>query len=183
MSSRPNRLRLRGSRIEVIVALLTRKPTRSILLARAAAYGIWTLPQEGVGLRETYEEALYRCLAVECGLDRPPSREQLERRFYLRSFQYVGVLDLPEHRWGERLIADDAIGTALESIRLRRKAYWVGSVLVPSQESVTPMPDGNEVDRLEWCPVEQADQRLHIANRPEKAELLTRALQAAIRHL
>jgi hypothetical protein len=57
LSSRSNRLRICGARIEVIAAVVTRKPTPSILLARVGVGGgsIWILPQEGVGLQETFE--------------------------------------------------------------------------------------------------------------------------------
>ena len=41
----------------------------------------------------------------------------------------------------------------------------------------------NEVDQLEWCPVEHAVQRVTESNRPEKAELLSRAINTAVRHL
>jgi hypothetical protein len=184
LSNKPNRLRLRGSRIEVIAAVLTRKPFPSILLARTAGYGgTWTLPQEGVGLKETFDDALYRCLVVECGFDRPQSRDQLERNLYLRSHRYLGLLDLPPVRHGERPVADDAVGTILESVKLKRKAYWVSTVLVASQDQVTFRPDGNELGELRWYEIERAADRLRECNRPEKSELLARAIQEAARHL
>jgi ADP-ribose pyrophosphatase YjhB (NUDIX family) len=185
LSSRPNRLRIRGARIEVIAAVVTRKPTQSILLARAGAGGgsIWTLPQEGVGLQETFEQALYRCLQVECGLELPEKREQVERNLYVRVIRYAGMLDLPEARRGERDVADDVIGTPLESVKLKRKAYWVGTILVETQDKHDFKPDGIEILELRWCGIEEATEQVKASNRPEKAALLIEAIRGAAKHL
>ena len=73
VSSKPNRLRVRGARIEVMAFLVTRNPEPSILLAQSVYHGMWMPPQEGVNLKESFAEALHRCLEVECGLDLPGS--------------------------------------------------------------------------------------------------------------
>ncbi len=178
LSSRPNHLRVRGARIEVVALVLTSDPAPAVLLARSR-HDAWLPPQEGVGLQESFEEALYRCLRVECGLDIPEDRHERERVFYIRLIRYARVLDLPRERWGERLIADDCLGTPLESITMRRKAYSVATVLVRSRDAVAPRPDGSEVVEVRWCELAEAEKRIRDSNRPEKAALLVGALRDA----
>jgi hypothetical protein len=98
----------------VIACLLCRKPEASILLGQSPYHDMWTPPQE------SFPQALRRCLEVECGLQLPEKEEDFARRFYLRSIRYVGTLELPKDRHGERPVADNALGTPLEHIVLRR---------------------------------------------------------------
>jgi len=182
LSNRPNRLRMRGARIEVVAVVLTREPVPSVLLGRSR-YNTWILPQEGVNLKETFEKALYRCLRVECGLNVPVGSDEREREFFVRSIQYKGMLDQPKERWGERLVADDCSGTPLESVKMWRKAYWVGIVLVRSQDRASPKPDGNEMIELRWCELEEAERLIRDSNRAEKCALLTEAIKAGARQL
>ena len=67
LGSPVNRARLRGARIEVIASIWCRQPELQILLGQSSYHEMWMPPQEGVKLKETFEEALRRCLEVECG--------------------------------------------------------------------------------------------------------------------
>ena len=183
LSSRPNRLRLRGSRVEVMAFILCEYPELSILLGQSKYHKMWMPPQEGVKLAESFEEALYRCLGVECGLDLPESPKALARALHVRSIRYVGTLDLQEERHGERLVADDALGTALESIVLKRKAYWMATILVAARQDIAPRADGKELLDLKWFTLEEAHDVIQKTNHPEKGELLAKCLTACKRDL
>jgi hypothetical protein len=183
LSSRPNRLRLRGARVEVIAFIMAREPEASILLGQSPLQETWMPPQEGVGLEETFEAALFRCLSVECGVDLPAERNLLERTLYVRSIRYVGLLKLPTHRHGSRLVADDAAGTLLESIVLRRKAYWAATIVLGNQDRVSTKPDGNELVNLKWFSREEARKIITMTNRPDKAALLVRCLDECFANL
>src|ERR1043166_7612624 len=63
-TSKPNRLRLSGARIEVIATILADGSPPQVLLGESR-YGVWMLPQEGVSLKESLEDALSRCLREE----------------------------------------------------------------------------------------------------------------------
>jgi ADP-ribose pyrophosphatase YjhB (NUDIX family) len=175
-SSKPNRLRVRGARIEVMAFLVTRNPHPSILLAKSVYHDIWMPPQEGVKLNESFIEALHRCLEVECGIDLPPDPKQLARHIHVRSCRFVGIVPLPRERHGERPVADDAPGTALEVVTLKRKAYWMATVVLKSQADISFTADGKEISELRWFSVEDARETIRRTNHPEKAELLLRAM-------
>jgi 8-oxo-dGTP pyrophosphatase MutT (NUDIX family) len=175
-SSKPNWLRVRGARVEVMAFIVSRNPTPSILLAQSVYHGMWMPPQEGVSLKESFQEALRRCLEVECGIDLPPDQKQFARHMYVRSYRFVGVVPLPLERQGERPVADDAPGTALEAVRLKRKAYWMATILLRSQDDVAPRADGKEIVDLRWFPFDVAEERIRKTNHSEKADLLLRAL-------
>ncbi|HEV3440818.1 MAG TPA: hypothetical protein VG122_25920 [Gemmata sp.] len=113
----------------------------------------------------------------------PEKREQVERNLYVRVIRYAGMLDLPEARRGERDVTDDAIGTPLESVKLKRKAYWVGTILVETQDKHDFKPDGIEILELRWCGIEEATEQVKASNRPEKAALLIEAIRGAAKHL
>src|SRR6059036_2640269 len=100
LSSRANRARIRGARVEVIACVLCRNPEPAILLGQSPYHGMWMPPQEGVNLRETFQQALHRCLKVECGIDMPISDKQNSRKFHLRSIRYIGQVPLPKGRHG-----------------------------------------------------------------------------------
>ena len=183
LSSKPNRLRVRGARVEVIAALITRNPEASILLAQSVYHEMWMPPQEGVNLAESFDAALHRCLEVECGIDLPPDPKQLARHMYVRSFRFLGVVPLPPDRHGERPVADDAPGTALEAVQLKRKAYWMATVLVRSQSDIVPKADGKEIMDLRWLSLSEAAVRIRATNDLEKADLLVKALDLCSRDL
>ncbi len=173
-----NRWRLRGARIEVIACVLCRNPTHSILLAKSPFHGIWSPPQEGVNLKETPEQALHRCLRVECGINLPVNPSHKSRALHFRSIKYVGHVPLTKERIGERPIADDVYGTWMESIKLRRKAYWMATILIAEQTDISPKPDGKEVLDFAWYSIPDARQIINETNRPGKARLLSRLLDA-----
>ncbi len=177
ISSKANRLRVRGARIEIIACVVTRKPEPAILLAESVYHGIWMPPQEGVNLSETFTQALHRCLEVECGLDLPADPTQLARYMHIRSYRFLGTIPLAPERQGERPVADDAPGTALEAVKLKQKAYWMATVLLGDATDVVPKADGKEIVDLQWFPFEEARRRIVATNHPEKAELLVRLLQ------
>lgn len=178
LSSRPNRLRLRGTRVEVIAFIVCQHPELSILLGQSHYHKMWMPPQEGVRLGESFEGALYRCLEVECGLDLPETPKALARALHVRSIRRMGTLDLPQERHGERLVADDAVGTPLESVVLRRKAYWMATILVGTQHDIAHRANGKELIDLKWFTFQEAYDVIQRTNHPEKAELLVKCLNA-----
>lgn len=140
-------------------------------------------PQEGVGLRESFTDALYRCLEDECGLAVPETPRERSRFIHLRSTKHLGTLELPRHRWDERGVADDAAGTALEHIEQRKKAYWAVVGIVRDRSGLEPQADGVEVQEATWLGMSEARRRIAEHNRPEKAQLLLRGLGICERHL
>jgi ADP-ribose pyrophosphatase YjhB (NUDIX family) len=182
LSNRANRVRIRGGRVEIMAFILCRNPEPAILLGQSA-YGMWMPPQEGVNLHETFEQALRRSLEVECGLDLPNTDRELSRQLHLRSIRYVGVVPLAEERHGERPVADDALGTWLEHVQLKRKAYWMATMLLANQSDITPHADGKELIDLRWFPLAAARQAIAETNHPEKSELLLKSLDACEKDL
>lgn len=182
-SSKPNRLRVRGARIEVMAFLVTRSPEPSILLAQSVYHSMWMPPQEGVNLAESFTEALHRCLEVECGVELPSDSKQLARYMHVRSYRFVGIVPLPTERQGERPVADNAPGTALEPIKLKRKAYWMATILLRSKTDIAPSPDGKEIVDLRWFSFEEATEKIRSTNHLKKAELLLRALSLCLQDL
>jgi ADP-ribose pyrophosphatase YjhB (NUDIX family) len=180
--SKPNRLRMRGARIEVLAMVISQAPSPQVLLGESR-YGVWMLPQEGVMLKEALPDALARCLREECKVDVPDDPVQRRRLFYLHSIRYLDTLDLPQSRVGERSVADDAPGTAFESIELKRKAYWLAILLVGHPEHFPAKPDGVELTKLNWFPLAQARGILERTNDAPKAALLTLCIDHATKFL
>jgi 8-oxo-dGTP pyrophosphatase MutT (NUDIX family) len=183
LSSRANRARIRGSRVEVIACVLCRNPEPAILLGLSPYHGIWMPPQEGVNLSETFNQALQRCLKEECGIDIPIGDKKYSRKIHLRSIRYIGRVLLPRERHGERPIADDVLGTWLESVTLRRKAYWVASLLVANRSDLAHAPDGRELIDIKWFPLADARRLIIETNHADKARLLLRTLDVCERDL
>jgi len=174
-SSKPNRLRLKGARIEVMAFVICREPQLLILLGKSPYHNMWMPPQEGVNLSENHEQALKRCLTVECKLDLPEDPKSFSRLMHIRSYRYMGAVDLPSDRRGERPVADDAIGTAFESVRLKKKAYWMATILIKSKDDISPQPDGKELIDLKWFSFPDAKKLIRETNHPEKATLLLKS--------
>ena len=183
VSNKENRLRLRGARIEVIAHIVTRNPTPSILLGKSAYHDIWMPPQEGVNYSETFEQALFRCMEVECGLKLPTNKVKLYQLFHIRTYRFMDVLDLHVERHGERPIANDLHGTVLDNIQLKRKAYWMAPVIISSQSDIKPKPDGKEIIELKWYSFEDAISVIKDTNHMEKAMLLVSSIKACRKDL
>jgi NADH pyrophosphatase NudC (nudix superfamily) len=71
----------------------------------------------------------------------------------------------------------------LESVVLKKKAYWMATVLVRSRDSIAPEADGRELLDLQWFSFADALQAFDETNHPEKAALLSKALHACERDL
>ena len=183
LSSPMNRARVRGARVEVIAYLFSYKPEPMILLGKSRIGEAWMPPQEGVHMRESLQEAWLRCLRAECGMELPDDEAQRERQIHLRTIFKLGTLDLPQERWGERLVADDCAGTVLESVQLRRKAYWAALSLVTSSSAISVQFEGNELVELVWLPLDEARARIEENNRPQKAELILQGIDRGVRYL
>lgn len=177
-SNKPNRKRLRGARIEVMAFIVARSTEPSILLAQSVYQNRWMPPQEGVNLNESFSEALHRCLEVECGLDLPPDAKAVARYMHVRSYRFIGDIQLPLDRQGERPVADNAPGTAFEAVKLKSKAYWMATVVLRLQSDVDPKADGREIIDLRWFSFEEAAKAIRETNGPEKARLLLKALSS-----
>jgi hypothetical protein len=119
------------------------------------------------------------CLEVEFGFDLPGNEKDLSRMFYVRSIRYIGALSLPENRQGERSVADDTLGTPLEHVRLKKKAYWMATVLLADQSHVQPRADGKELINLKRFSLPDARRVINETNTKDKAALLMRCLDAA----
>jgi len=183
LSSKSNRLRLQGARIEVIACVLCRSPEPSILLGQSPYHNMWMPPQEGVHVKEGFQQALRRCLQVECGIGVPINPTHASKKLHFRSIRYLGQIPLPSERRGERPIADDVHGTWLESIQLRRKAYWMATILVSERTDVSPKADGKELLRLAWYTFPEARRAIKETNHAAKAKLLLRLVDACERDL
>lgn len=140
LSSKPNRLLFRGTRVEVMAFILCREPEPMILLGQSSYHAMWMPPQKGVRYKESFESVLDRCLCVECGLQLPEEAVERERVLHLRSITYAGAVDLPTERWGERPVADNVVGTSLESVQVRRKAYRRRRFPSPPKTRSFPVP-------------------------------------------
>jgi hypothetical protein len=182
ISSAANRQRLRGARVEIVALLLTRSPEPSILMAKSVYDDCWMPMQEGVNFREPFRYALARGMREEYDINIEEADGQLREDVYLRDIQYLGTLDLPRERWGERSVAGNVEDTVFSQITMRRKAYWTAALLVPSQASVVPRPNTNEIAAAQWMSLQDAYEAIK-SNRPEKASLLGRALDRSAQHL
>lgn len=177
-SSRANRSRILGARVQTIACILCRDTDIWILLGQSRYHNTWMPPQEGVDLDEDFEEAFSRCLKVECGLD-----QVAQQSLRVRSCKYVGQITLPKNRWGERPVADSVYGTFLESITLKAKAYWMMSAIVSRKYDIDPKPDGIELAKLSWHTLENARDLIQRTNHADKAELLMDVLSQCERDL
>lgn len=175
--SKQNRLRLSGNRIEVICFLLARRPQWEVLLGKSSFADIWMPPQEGLNIGEAFDQAIYRCLSVECGFALPADASALERLINVRSIKFLGTVPLAADRQGERLVADNALGTALEGVHLRSKAYWKAAIAISHRDNVRPSPDGNELTELKWFSLSDAERIIVESNHEAKQQLLLRGLQ------
>ncbi len=182
-SSKANRARVRGARIEVIACILCRTPEPSILLGQSPFHTMWMPPQEGVNLKESFQQALRRCLQVECGISTPVNPTHQSRALHFRSIRFLGEVALPKERQGERPIAEDVHGTWLESIKLRRKAYWMASILVANQTDISPKADGREMLGFAWYSLPEARRVIRETNHVEKSNLLLKLIDACERDL
>lgn len=176
LSSHPNRLRMRGSRIEVIALILTRSPQPAVLLGQSPYHQMWMPPQEGVNHKEGFLHALRRCLHAECGISIPENTDELGDALHLRSIRFAGVVPLADERQGERPVSDEAAGTPLEKVKLRSKAYWLATILVADRSAISPKPDGRELLGLKWHNLDSAAEIIRKTNHAEKATLLLKCL-------
>lgn len=183
LSSRVNRLRLQGARIEVMAFVVSRNPTCSVLLVQVPYGNIYMPPQEGVCIRESFQDAFFRCVQDECGINVPLEPNARRRLFYLRHIEYLGVTALPRDRWGERHVADDAADTPLGHVQLKKKAYWAQIAVVKTTSDIEPKPDGREIVNAGWFEFEKARELVQSTNRPEKAALVLKGLALCERHL
>jgi hypothetical protein len=183
LSSKANRLRLQGARIEVMMFLLSRNPQPSILLGQSPYHSMWMPPQEGVGLAESFEDAVFRCLRTECGLKLPENIDDLHTVLHLRSIRFMGEVMLPKERHGERLVADDAHGSVLETVMLKKKAYWLATLLVGSQNDISPLADGRELIDIKWFDLKDAEIAIRETNHNDKANFLIRCLESCRKDL
>ena len=183
LGDRANRVRLFGGRVQIIALVLTRDPEAMVLLGKSPYHDMWMPPQEGVNLNEKFPQALRRCLEVECGLSLPPGDLDYSKLIHVRSTRYMGAIDLPPERHGERPVADDVLGTPLEHVKLKKKAYWVATVIVKSTSDISPIPDGKELKELKWFSLSEARDVIVRTNHRPKANLLLRCLDQAKRDL
>lgn len=178
LTSPANRARLRGARVEVVVCVVSRQPRPSVLLVRSS-YGPWMPFQEGVHMRETFEQACFRCLREEGSLSIPDDAALRRRRFWLRRIRYLDTLQLPRERWGERDVADDVADTPMAAIEMHRKAYWGAVIVVAGQQDASAIPNRREIDEVQWTTFDAARGLVRDTNRPDKAGLLIQALALA----
>lgn len=176
LSSKANRCRLTGARVEIIVCILCRTPELSILLGKSPYHSMWMPPQEGVNIREDFDQAVLRCLKDECGISAPVSPTHAQKKQYFRSTIFLGKVPLPKERHGERPIADDSVGTWLESVPLRAKAYWMKTIIVADRTDISPKADGIELIEIAWHTIDEARHVIVQTNHAEKARLLLKLL-------
>lgn len=179
LSSHLNRLRLRGARVEVIAYIVARSPKPSILLVQSVYGSTIMPPQEGVLLSEDCQSAFYRCLHEELGIDLPPNHRRL---LHVRTIKYLGTLDLPQSRRGERLVADDADCTPFAAIKLTKKAYFAVIGIVRDVADLSLDPNGVEIVAADWYDFNEARQVVQDTNRPEKATVILQGLELCQRH-
>ena len=160
---------------------MRKTPQTSVLLVRSVYDKCWMFPQEGVLLKEQLLAAADRGLGEECGLNLIDSNGKLKPKLHVRDVRYVGSLELPKERWGERAVAGNVGDGPMSQIVLKKKAYW--AVFVLSEElGSTPMPNEVEVDIAKWCTLNEAAELIR-SNRPGKQALLMRVLRIGVQHL
>jgi len=174
--SKPSYLRLTGHRIEVIVFLIRLKDEVPQILLGHSTYKNWMPPQEGVDLKESFEEAVIKCLNSECSIDTTKLVDNKE--LYIRSIRYINTLKLEENRVGERPIADNANEHAIGFVKMKSKAYWSATVRVSDEleELDNLKPNKLELTEVKWCEIDEAISLIKSSNRPEKSDLLVDTL-------
>lgn len=175
LGNRANRSRLFGARVQVIALIISRNPEPSILLGQSPYHDMWMPPQEGVNMKETFFDALRRCLKVECGLEL--SEFESSETMHVRSIRHVGSVKLPKERHGERPVAGDVLGTPLEHIVLKKKDYWLATILVSDTSSLSPVPDGRELKGVRWFTWRDARREIAFTNHTPKTALLLKCLE------
>ncbi len=183
VSSSFNRYRLKGFRVQIICAVISDSGDGEMLLVKSRYENAWMLPQEGVNQNEDLEDAIWRCLSAECGIDIPDDKIVRNRRFHVRGRKFVGALKLPSRRHGNRQVVDNAAGTAYERIKMIGKAYWIAAILVGDKSELHVSPNQIEVVETNWTSVSHAMNLIESSNRPEKAALLTDAIRMLKREL
>ncbi len=181
--SQVDALRRSGARIEVVALIVCRTPEPSVLLGQSPYHDMWMPPQEGVRIGEEFDDALFRCLEIECGLDLPKNRKEFDRAMHLRSIRYVDTLELQPERHGERPVAPDAAGTPLESITLTKKAYWAATIILANQNDIDPEADGREILDFKWYSFDEAEKIIQHTNHRKKAQLLINTLSSCRKDL
>jgi ADP-ribose pyrophosphatase YjhB (NUDIX family) len=180
LTSRTNRQRLGGARVEAIVVLM-RKTPQTVLLVRSVYDKCWMFPQEGVLLKEDLLAAADRGLREECGLELLNTDGKLKPKLHVRDLRYIGSLELPKERWGERAVAGNVGDGPMSQIVLKKKAYWAVFVLLEEPGPI-PLPNEVEVDIAKWCTLNEAAELVR-SNRPGKQALLMRILRIGMQHL
>ena len=61
---------------------------------------------------------------------------------------------------------------------MKRKAYWMATILVGLEDDIAPVADGKELTELGWFTFEEAREVVKETNRGAKAKLLVECLNA-----
>lgn len=182
LTRRTNRQRLRGARVEAVSVLIRTGSMPSMLLVKSVYEDCWMFPQEGVNLGESLLSASVRGLDEECGLTISGQGSSLIDGVHRRDIRYVGILDLPPDRWGERSVASNANDGPLSQVTLKRKAYWAIFYLVDEATSLTVQPNMVEVVDAAWIPLDEIPMKLRN-NREAKRVLLMLIARRGVQHL
>lgn len=166
-----DRMRFRGYRIQVIVVVSTTGEEPKLLITRSGFGSVWSFPQEGVEPNETFDAAAIRCLVEECGYNK-----DTKNKLHLRNISFLGSVNLPERRWGERSVVQDAAGGLYDNVVMDKKAYWVARYFVSESSISLFSPDNIEVLELEWAKKGDAIERIRGSVDPSKAEMLIASL-------
>ena len=150
LTDKQNRYRFDGARIEVITCVITNKPEKSILLIESIRGNSWLPPQEGVEPNEMFGDAALRCLNEECNLKLPEKKSDIPQMLNHRKDEFIGILDLPESRHGEREVVKNSQNTYYRNIIMRKKAYWSSIFIVASQDALKLTPNETEIVNLAW---------------------------------
>lgn len=182
VSSRTNRMRLAGARVEIVPLVMSRKPEPCILLVQSHYENAWMPPQEGVNFGETLAAALMRGLWEECGLQVADENGLLLPTIYIRHIEYIDTLVLPRERWGERSVAGNVEDSFFSHIKMKKKAYWAAYVIVADSVTHSPTPNLNEIVEARWVPLDDVPGLL-ASNRPEKRAMLMDIIHRGIHQL
>jgi ADP-ribose pyrophosphatase YjhB (NUDIX family) len=182
LTSRANRQRLRGARVEIMAVVLCKHPEPSVFLVRSVYDACWMPPQEGVNLKESLLDALARGLWEECAVKLLDGEGKCRSEFYIRDIRYEGTLELPFERWGERGVAGNVGDGPFSHVFLKRKAYWSAFIIVDEQENLQSRPNLREIDSANWVSFSEVGALIE-SNREEKRELITNVLRRGLQHL
>jgi hypothetical protein len=131
----------------------------------------------------TSDQALARCLQEGCGISLPGNKTESETSLYVGPIRHLGTIAPPAERRGGRLVADDATGTPLEHVHLKRKAYQQGIILVSDVGRPQIRADGTELLELRLFGLEGARKVILETNHTDKSRLLNRCIGACGRDL